>query len=579
MDAQAKLNDWLENDYFDQDTKQELIKIKVDAKEVEDRFYKDLEFGTGGLRGLIGAGINRMNIYTVRKVSQGLANYLIKNNCHAKEKGVMIAYDSRHKSIEFAFEAAKVFAGNGMKAYIFDELRPTPELSFSVRYKNTCAGIVITASHNPKEYNGYKVYGDDGGQLPLEGARQTLEEIKKIDWNTINIIEKEEAINKGLIEIVGSEIDDAYLSEVKGLCINPEIVADEADSYKIIYTPLHGAGNKLVRKMLSQIGLKSILIVKEQEMPDPEFSTVKSPNPENKEVFALAIEMAKKEEVDLIIGTDPDCDRIGVVVRDTMGEYVALTGNQVGLILMQYILSQKSAKAILPENGFVVKTIVTTQIARKIANAFEVELVEVLTGFKFIGEQIKFLDEFGAKKFLFGFEESNGYLAGTFARDKDGVIASMLVAEAAVFYHSKGLSLYEQLQEIYKQYGYGMESIQSIQLAGRDGIAQINYAMKMLRGNKQKQIKGLDILAKRDYLSGKRVETYTQEVSDLTLPKSDVLYFEMDEGSWCCIRPSGTEPKLKIYCGTIGQSMEETDTKLNLLQENIMTFINRILKS
>ena len=508
-----------------------------------------------------------------------MANYLLNKDTKARKKGIVIAYDSRYKSEEFAAEAARVFAGNGIKAFVFDELRPTPELSFAVRYKKACAGIVITASHNPKEYNGYKVYGDDGGQLPLEGARRILNEIKKIvDWTMIKILETDEAVKIGLIEMIGSEIDDAYISKVKGLCLNPELIAKAVDSFKIIYTPLHGAGNKLVRRILAEIGLNNILIVKEQEKPDAAFSTVKSPNPENKEAFVIAIELAKKEGVDLIIGTDPDCDRVGVVVRNCTGEYEALTGNQIGLILMEYILSQRKSKGLLPQNGFVVKTIVTTQIANKIARYFDVELVEVLTGFKFIGEKIKVLDEFGDRKFLFGFEESNGYLAGTFVRDKDGVVASMLIAEAAVFYQSKGLSLFEGLQEIYKKYGYSAEGLQSLTLTGKDGTAKINYAMKILRENKQEYIEGLGISEKRDYFSGIRFETGSQKVSELTLPKSDVLYFELREDSWCCIRPSGTEPKLKIYCGADGVSKEQAENKLRILQEKFMAFINRILK-
>lgn len=576
MSAQAEYNLWLNNGYFDEETRQELKDIA--KKEIDDRFFGNLKFGTGGLRGVMGAGINRMNRYTVRKASQGLANYLLAKDANAKEKGIVIAYDSRHKSQDFAFEAARVFAGNGIKAYIFDELRPTPELSFAVRYKKACAGIVITASHNPKEYNGYKVYGDDGGQLGLYGARQISMAIKAItDWTTIKILDTEEAIKNGLIDIIGCEEDEAYISRVKGLSINPDIVASAADSFRIIYTPLHGAGNKLVRRILFEIGLKGVRIVKEQEEPDPEFSTVVSPNPENREAFAMAIELAKKENADLIIGTDPDCDRIGVVVPDCNGEYVVLTGNQIGLILLEYILSQKKMKRILPQNGFVVKTIVSTQIANTIARSFDVELVEVLTGFKFIGEQIKALDDLGDKDFLFGFEESNGYLAGSFVRDKDGVIASMLIAEAAVYYQSKGMTLLEGLNAIFKKYGYGAESIDSFILAGKDGMDKINYVMKMLRENKQNLLGDFMVLKKRDYLDGMRYQKDAQKLSGLVLPKSDVLFFELHEDAWLCIRPSGTEPKLKIYCGVTGTNMEKTQKKLKALQGNVLRLINRII--
>lgn len=578
MNALKEYKFWSENIYFDKETRKELKEIHDIPSEIEDRFYQELEFGTGGLRGIMGAGTNRMNIYTVRKASQGLANYLLAKDKKAKGKGIVIAYDSRYKSKDFAFEAAKVFAGNGIKAYIFDELRPTPELSFAVRYKEACAGIVITASHNPKEYNGYKVYGNDGGQLALDDACKIINEIKHItDWTSIRVLEKDEAIKIGLIELMGREMDDAYISRVKGLCINLDIIAAVADSYKIVYTPLHGAGNKLVRRILSETGFKNVIVVKQQEAPDPGFSTVKSPNPEDKECFALAIELAKNTDADLIIGTDPDCDRIGVLVRMPCGDFTTLTGNQIGLILMQYILSQRMAKGTLWSNGFVVKTIVTTQAANNIARFFNVEMIEVLTGFKFIGEQIKNLDELGSKRFLFGFEESNGYLAGTFVRDKDGVIASMLIAEAAIYYHSKGINLFEELQEIYKKYGYTAEGLTSFLHTGKNGITKIEYIMGKLREMKQRNIEGSEILVIRDYLSGKEYDAVSHKVRRLVLPKSDVLYFELNEHAWCCIRPSGTEPKLKIYSGAAGINMEQADENLHVLQYNVMAFINRIL--
>ncbi|MHB8065000.1 MAG: phospho-sugar mutase, partial [Ruminiclostridium sp.] len=436
MDSLSKLKFWLENDYFDQDTKNELLSIKKDEKEVEDRFYRSLEFGTGGLRGIIGAGTNRINIYTVRVASQGLANYI--NKLGHQDKGIVIAYDSRFMSPEFSLEAAKVFCANGIKVYLFDELRPTPQLSFAVRYLKAAAGIVVTASHNPKQYNGYKVYGEDGGQLSLDGSNAVIEEINQItDITKVDTISKEAAIAEGLLKIIGSKIDDAYITMLKTLCVNKDAAEKVGDSFKIVYTPLHGAGNKPVRRILSENGFKNVLVVKEQELPDSQFSTVKSPNPEERSAFELAIKLAAENNVDLIIGTDPDSDRVGVVVRRNDGEYTTLTGNQTGCLLLEYILSALKETGKLPDNGFVVKTIVTTELSKVIAKYYNVELVEVLTGFKFIGEQIMLRDEQGSQKYLFGFEESYGYLAGTDVRDKDAVVASMLIAEMAAYYKAK----------------------------------------------------------------------------------------------------------------------------------------------
>lgn len=578
MDSMQSYKFWLENEYFDKDTKEELKAIENDPKEIEERFYRDLEFGTGGLRGIIGAGTNRINIYTVRKASQGLANYIAKQGEAAKKRGIAIAYDPRFKSPEFSLEAAKVFAGNGIKAYLFDELRPTPELSFAVRYFGAIAGIVVTASHNPKEYNGYKVYGEDGGQLPLDASTAVLEEINKItDITKVSVMEKDEAVKEGLLQIIGKEVDDAYIAKLKTLTINPGIAAKAGDSFKIIYTPIHGTGNKPVRRILDEIGFKNVIVVKEQENPDPAFSTVKSPNPEEKDAFKIAIELAKKENVDLIIGSDPDCDRVGVVVRNAEGEYVVLTGNQTGCLLLEYILSQKKEKGTLPSNGFVVKTIVTTELSRAIAKHYDIELVEVLTGFKFIGEQIKLQDEFGSKKYLFGFEESYGYLAGTFVRDKDGVVASMLIAEMAAYYRSRNMSLYEGLQEIFRKYGYSLEGINSFTLAGKEGVEKIKGAMERLRLDKPQNINGSEVAAVRDYLVGERVDFAAGEKSALTLPESDVLYFEMKDGSWFCIRPSGTEPKIKIYYGVSADTLNKADNKLKVLQENVLSVVKPLL--
>ncbi|HHV98172.1 MAG TPA: phospho-sugar mutase [Clostridiaceae bacterium] len=578
MDSYKSYKFWLESDYFDEETKQELKSIENDKKEIEERFYKDLKFGTGGLRGIIGAGTNRINKYTVRKASQGLANYISKKGQDYKQRGIVIAYDSRHRSYEFALESAKVFAGNGIKAYLFDELRPTPELSFAVRFLNAAAGVVITASHNPKEYNGYKVYGEDGAQLSITGSDAVYEEISKIeDITKVNLMDKDTALQKGLIKIIGSEIDDEYIGRLKTLAINRDLVEKVADTFKIVYTPLHGTGNKPVRRILKEIGLNNVIIVKEQELPDPDFSTVKYPNPEDKNAFSIAIDIARKQDVDMIIGTDPDCDRVGVVVRNADNEYVTLTGNQTGCLLMEYILSQKKKKGELPENGFVATTIVSTNLAKAIAREYNVQFVEVLTGFKFIGEKIKEMDEFGDKKFLFGFEESYGYLAGTFSRDKDGVVASMLIAEMAAYYRSRGMSLFEGLQELFAKYGYYMEDITSFTVEGKEGLEKISYTMKELRESKPSRFNDEEVYAIRDYSVGKRFVIDTGEEEHIDLPKSDVLYYEMKDDSWFCVRPSGTEPKIKIYYGVHGSDKEQANKKLEKLKEAVLECVNKLL--
>lgn len=567
---------WLENEYFDKETRDELNSIKDNPAEIEERFYKDLEFGTGGLRGIIGAGTNRMNIYSVRKATQGLADYV--NSRGMSDNGVVISYDSRRKSPEFALEVAKVLTGNGIKAYLFDELRPTPELSFAVRHLKAAAGVMVTASHNPKEYNGYKVYGEDGGQLPIEASNEVLSYIGRIeDITKVKIMEKDEAIEKGLLQIIGKEVDDEYIEKLKTLTVNPELSKEIGRSFKIVYTPLHGAGNKPVRRILKETGFENVIVVKEQELPDPEFSTVAYPNPEEKDAFKLAIELAKKEDVDLIIGTDPDSDRVGVVVRNKDGEYVVLTGNQTGCLLLEYILSQKKKRGELPENGFVVKTIVTTELAKEIAKDYNVELIEVLTGFKFIGEKIKQLDEFGNMKYLFGFEESYGYLAGTFARDKDAVVASMLIAEMAAYYKSRGMTLYEGLLELFEKYGYSLEGITSFTLTGKEGLEKITSAMESLRVNKTVKFGTYEVSAVRDYLLGERYVVSSGQKEKLTLPESDVLYYELDEGCWFAIRPSGTEPKIKIYYGVKESTMDKAKEKLKLLQENVLSVIEKLL--
>ncbi len=576
MDTLSKLNFWLENDYFDQDTKNELLSIKDDIKEVEDRFYKSLEFGTGGLRGIIGAGTNRINIYTVRVASQGLANYI--NKLGKQDNGIVIAYDSRFMSPEFSLEAAKVFCANGIKTYLFDELRPTPQLSFAVRYLKAAAGIVVTASHNPKQYNGYKVYGEDGGQLSLDGSNAVIDEINQIaDITKVNTISKEAAIEKGLLEIIGNNVDDAYIAMLKTLCINKDAAYKVGDSFKIVYTPLHGSGNKPVRRILSENGFKNVLVVKEQELPDSQFPTVKSPNPEEKSAFELAIKLASENNVDLIIGTDPDSDRVGVVVRKNDGEYTTLTGNQTGCLLLEYILSAMKETGKLPNNGFVVKTIVTTELSRVIAKYYNVELVEVLTGFKFIGEQIMQRDETGNQKYLFGFEESYGYLAGTDVRDKDAVVASMLIAEMAAYYKAKGISLYDALINVFEKYGYFIEGITSFTLEGKDGVTQIKTAMSTMRGAKYQSFGDLKVKAIRDYQNSERFVISDGTTEKIKLPSSDVLYFEMEDGSWFCVRPSGTEPKIKIYYGVSDKTLELSQKRLDALKNNVLDVIKPLL--
>jgi len=575
LSYRERYNDWLNDPYFDEETKSELLSIADNEKEIEDRFYRDLEFGTGGLRGIIGAGTNRLNRYVIRKASQGLANFLLKRS---KSPSIAIAYDSRYKSREFAEESACVFAENGIKSYLFDELRPTPELSFAVRFLKCDAGIVITASHNPKEYNGYKVYGKDGGQIPLELSNAVLEEINAItDITAIKVMDFEKAVNEGLIEIIGERVDDAYIKALKTLSIT-KLSQDELDRCKIIYTPLHGSGNKPVRRILKETGFNNVYVVPEQEKPDPYFSTVKYPNPEEKAVFELAIKMAREKDVELIIGTDPDCDRVGIVVRDKKGEYITLTGNQTGCLLMEYILSNLAEQHRMPEKPFVVKTIVSTELARKIANAYNVKMIEVLTGFKFIGEQILIRDEQGDENFVFGFEESYGYLSGTYVRDKDAVVASMLIAEMFAWYKSKGLTLYDALINIYEKYGYAKEALDSFTLAGKEGLEKIQNAMACMRSEVPEKFGDTVIKAVRDYKTGVKTNIKTGMKENLTLPKSDVLYFQTDDDFWFCIRPSGTEPKIKIYYGVSGSSGADSEKALENLRRNVLSKIKPLLE-
>lgn len=549
--------EWLNSEYFDDETKNELLKIQNDEKEIEDRFYKNLEFGTGGLRGVIGAGTNRINKYTVRRATYGLANYILeKCGEEGKGKGVVIAYDSRYKSEEFSTEAAKTLAACGIKAYIFDSLRPTPQLSFALRHLGCVAGIVITASHNPPEYNGYKVYWTDGGQVCPDIAKEIITEVNKIeDYSKIPTTDS----NNKLIVTLDETVDTAFCDAVKKQVINQELINKVGKDIKIIFTPIHGTGNLPIRRVLSEVGFKNVSVVKEQEMPDSNFSTVSYPNPEEKEVFDIAIEMAKTDGADIIIGTDPDCDRVGVVVKDNDGEYIVLNGNQVGSLLVDYVMSNKAEEIKEMHNPMIVKTIVTSELGAEIAKSYNVGCVDTLTGFKFIGEKIHQYEEDKSATFVMGYEESYGYLVGTHARDKDGVVSALLISEMAAYYYDKNMTLYEGLQEVYKKYGYYREELQSITLKGIDGMEQIKSIMNTFRTSNIKEIAGIKVAELKDYSQG--IDN---------LPKSDVLKFILEDNSWIAVRPSGTEPKIKFYYGCNGAEKEVVDNKL----EEIMKHIN-----
>lgn len=566
---------WISSDYFDKETKEELITISNDERDIEERFYKELEFGTGGLRGKIGAGTNRMNKYVVRRTSQGLANYILNLKNPTKNKSVVISFDSRHKSQEFAWEAAHIFSANNIKTYLFDELRPVPILSFAVRYLEATIGIMITASHNPKEYNGYKVYGEDGAQIPLSVSTNILNEINKIkDITKVNYLESN---SKSQVVLIGKNIDDKYIESIKTLTINTNHIQDVANNFKIVYTPLHGTGNKPVRRILKETGFNSLLVVKEQELPDADFSTVKSPNPEEKSAFEMAIRLAKKENADLILGTDPDCDRTGVLAKNSLGEYEILTGNQIGCLLLNYLLSQSKNNTIIPHKSFIVQTIVTTDLTKKIAEKFNIKLIEVLTGFKFIGEKINELEDKSDTKFLLGFEESYGYLVGTFSRDKDGVLASMLIAEMAAYYKQKNMSLFDVMNNMFNEYGYYLEALKAYVLDGKEGINRIQSTMEFLREHKNNLYANLNVIAIRDYKQKIRYDINTQTESKLDLPLSDVLYYEMKNG-WFCVRPSGTEPKIKIYFGVNSKTPEESRKNLEILKKGVLDVIEPVLK-
>lgn len=569
-----KYDEWLSSNVVDDIMKNELRSIK-DEKEIEDRFYKDLDFGTGGLRGVIGAGSNRMNIYTVSKATQGFANYL---NGRFKNPSVAIAYDSRNMSKEFSKAAALTLCANNVKVYLYEGLRPTPMLSFAVRELNCSGGIVVTASHNPKEYNGYKVYDEFGGQVTDEKANIIINEVNKINsFDVIKSISEEEAIAKKLLVYIGEDIDKLYIDAAKGLTIRKELVKEKAKDLKVIYTPIHGSGNMPVRRVLKELGYTGVSVVKEQEMPDGNFPTASYPNPEEPAVFKLALEMAKKENPDVIFATDPDCDRIGVVVKDSEGEYRVLTGNQTGLLLTQYILDSLKEENKLPENGIIIKTIVTTDGAKKIAESYNVELMEVLTGFKYIGEKIQEFKENGDKTYLFGFEESYGYLAGDFVRDKDAVIASMLIAEMTLYYKEKGKSLYDALVELYEKYGYFKETLVSFELKGKEGAEKIAKCIDSLRNEKLVEVNGVKVNTKYDYKLSIEENIVNGDKKDINLPKSNVLKFVLDNGSWFVVRPSGTEPKMKAYVAVQGNGLKDADNKLESFKSEVVKLINEKL--
>ena len=572
MDYKERYHFWCTDEYFDDDTKNELLSLKNNDAEIEDRFYKDLSFGTGGLRGIIGAGTNRMNVYTVRKATQGLANFIKMEG--GEKKGVAIAYDSRRMSPEFAKEAALCMAANGIKAYIFESLRPTPELSFSVRELGCIAGIVITASHNPPEYNGYKVYWEDGAQITFPKDKEIIAEVNKVtDFALVKTMKEADAKANGLYEVIGKEIDDRYIEELKKLIIHPEIIRQVADDITIVYTPLHGTGNLPVRRVLSELGFKKVYVVPEQEKPDGDFPTVSYPNPEDPKAFALALELAKKVNADIVLATDPDADRLGVYAKDSVtGEYMPFTGNMSGMIIAEYILARKKENGTLPSNGALVKTIVTTDMADVIAEKYQVKLIEVLTGFKYIGEQIKFFEQQGTYEYLFGMEESYGCLVGTHARDKDACVAVMALCEAAAYCKSKGKTLWDQMIALYEEYGYFREGLESVTLKGIDGSQKIQKMMEDMRKNPPKEIAGLEVLETRDYLADMTEDMKTGEIRPTGLPKSNVLYFKLSNYSWCCARPSGTEPKIKFYMGVKGTDLKDSAEKLQTLKDALLSY-------
>ena len=569
--------EWLSNPYFDEATKEELRAIEGNENEIKERFYMDLEFGTAGLRGIIGAGINRMNIYVVRRATQGLANYIIKQG--AADKGVAIAYDSRHMSPEFAMEAAMTLAANGIKAYKFESLRPTPELSFAVRELGCVAGINITASHNPPEYNGYKVYWEDGAQFTPPHDKGVTEEVLAIeDLSTVKTTDEASATAAGLYQVIGQEIDDKYIAQVKAQVVNQKAIDEMQDQITIVYTPLHGTGNIPARRVMKEIGFTHVYVVPEQELPDGDFPTVSYPNPEAKEAFELGLKLAKEKNADLVLATDPDADRLGVYVKDTKpGEYIPLTGNMSGSLLCEYVLSQKQAAGKIPADGQVVKSIVSTNLIDAVAKAYGAELIEVLTGFKWIGKQILKNETTGHGTYLFGMEESYGCLIGTYARDKDAISATAALCEAAAYYKQKGMTLWDAMIAMYEKYGYYKDAVKAIGLSGIEGLAKIQSIMETLRNNTPTEVGGYKVTSARDYKLDTIKDMATGEVKPTGLPSSNVLYYDLEDGAWICVRPSGTEPKIKFYFGVKGTSLEDAEEKENALGASVMAMVDKMM--
>jgi len=571
-EVRKRYQEWLDDPYFDKETKQELNSISGDEDEINDRFYRDLEFGTGGLRGVLGAGTNRMNVYTVRKATQGLANYIKKQ--HGENEGVAIAYDSRIMSSEFAKEAALCLNANGIKSFIFPSLRPTPVLSFTVRSLHCIAGIVITASHNPREYNGYKVYWEDGAQITPPHDKNIMAEVRGVkEFSDVKTMDEENARVADLYHVIGYEVDDVYIAELKKQSVHPEVIKEMSDDFTIVYTPLHGTGNVFVRRVLKELGFNKVYTVPEQEKPDGNFPTVAYPNPESPKAFELALKLAKEKNADLVLATDPDADRLGVYCKDTVnGGYISFTGNMSGVLIGEYLLRERKTTGSLPSDAAVVETIVTTDMLKAIASDYQVYLTEVLTGFKYIGEQIKLFKETGSHEFIFGMEESYGCLAGTYARDKDAPVAVMLLCEAACWYKKHGKTLWDAMEDLYNRYGYYRETLATLTKTGEDGASAIRAMMEKMRSDPVEELGGYKVLALRDYKSGIRKDFLTKNESKLTLPQSDVLYYELSDNAWCCVRPSGTEPKIKFYMGVKGTDLGDADARLEELKKAMLEF-------
>ena len=574
MDYLKEYDKWCTDEVFDEETKKELLAIKGDEKEIEDRFYKELEFGTAGLRGVIGAGTNRMNKYTVGKATQGLANYIKKQG--VQDKGVVISYDSRHMSPEFSEQTALILNANGIKTYLFEKLSPVPELSFAVRELKATAGVMITASHNPPKYNGYKVYWDDGSQIVAPVDKDIISEVRAIEsYNDIKSIDKETAKAKGLFNIVGKEMDDKYINTIKSHVLNPEVVREQGKELKVVYTPLHGTGTRLIKRVFEELGFQNLYVVPEQAEPDGDFPTVDYPNPEDKAAFKMALELADKVDADLVLANDPDADRLGIFAKDTKsGEYKEYTGNMSALLIAEYRISQMKEKGILPSNGMIIKTIVSSNLTDEIAKYYNLELLEVLTGFKFIGEQMKLAETTGERKYVFGFEESYGCLIGDYARDKDGIAAVLALCEAAAYYRTKSLTLWDQMMNIYEKYGYFKETQVSIVMEGAEGAEKIKQMMSDLRNKETvKEIGKYKVLTFKDIEQDIEKDMITGEVRKTGLPKSNVLYYALENNNWCCVRPSGTEPKIKLYMGIKASSMEEAEKELEELKEAMVKVV------